>query len=107
MTAGSSSSFWQRPRTRLGWWAVGLVIVYSMLSILNTSVFMRLPEDVAWRQTVLPFYGIFMILCGLAAGVVGLLAILRFQERSWMVWLSVLAGGTVLVFVLGEFLIPH
>jgi len=56
---------------------------------------------------VLPFYGIVMLLCGLAAGLVGAIAIIRQHERSWLVWLTVLAGALVVVFLLGEFLIPH
>ena len=103
----SNSPFLKRPGTRLGWWAVGLAIVFIVMSIVNSAVFMRLPEDVSWRQTILPFYGIFMMLCGLATFVVGLIAIIRNRERSWLVWLTLLPGASALVFVLGEFLVPH
>jgi hypothetical protein len=68
---------------------------------------MRLSGDAAWRHTLLPFYGIFMMLCGLAAGVVGLIALLRNHDRSWLVWLSILTGAFVVFFLLGEFLVPH
>jgi hypothetical protein len=107
MTTRSNSSFWRRPGTRLGWWAVGLLIAYVVMSVINSAVFMRLPEDISWRQTLLPFYGILMLLCGLAAGIVGLIALIRKQERSWLVWLSLLPGVSVLFMLLGEFLIPH
>ena len=107
MATHSSSSFLQRPGTRLGWWAVGLAAAFVVMNIINSAVFMHLSEDVPWRQTVLPFYGIFMMLCGLAAGVVGLIAILRKHERSWLVWLAVLPGAFALLFTLGEFLVPH
>jgi len=107
MTTQPGSSFHQRPRTPLAWWAVGLTLAFLVLQCLNSAVFMRLAEDVPWRQTVLPLYGIFMMLCGLAAGVVGLIALLRKHERSWMVWLAILFGASALLFVLGEFLAPH
>jgi hypothetical protein len=107
MTIESCSSFLQRPVTRLGWWAVGLALAFMLMFILNSTVFMGLPEDVPWRQTVLPFYGIFMLLCGLAAGVVGLIAVIRKHERSWMVWVTILPGALVLFLLLGEFLVPH
>ena len=107
MTNHSGASFWQRPGTRPGWWAVGLGLAYGVLSLINSAVFMRLSEDVPWRQTVLPFYGSVMLLCALAAGLVGTIAIIRQHERSWLVWLTVLAGALVVVFLLGEFLIPH
>lgn len=107
MTTSNSSSFRQHPATKPGWWAVYLAVVFWVMSIINNVVFMRLPEQVSWRQTLLPIYGIFMLLCGLAAGVVGLIALLKKQERSWMVWLAILPGAWVLFMLLGEFLFPH
>ena len=64
-------------------------------------------SDAPWRHVFLPYYGIGMLLCGLAAGIVGLIAIVRRGERSWLVWLSVLPGLLVSFFILGEFLAPH
>lgn len=107
MTTLSSSSIWRRPVTRLGWWAVGLGAAYLVMSIINSTVFMRLSEDVPWRETLLPFYGISMVACGLAAGIVGLIAVIQKHERSWLVWLTILFGASTLLFVLGEFLLPH
>jgi uncharacterized protein involved in cysteine biosynthesis len=107
MTNPSISPFLKRPGTRAGWLAFGLAITFEVMNIINSFVFMRLTENVPWRQTVLPFYGIFMMLCGLAAGIVGLIEILRSHERSWLVWLSILVGVFALLFVLGEFLMPH
>jgi hypothetical protein len=46
-------------------------------------------------------------LWGFATSVAGLIAILRQQERSWLVWLTLLPGVFLLVFLLGEFLLPH
>jgi hypothetical protein len=103
----SGSPFLKRPSTRLGWWAVGLAIAFIVMSVVNSTVFMRLSEDVPWRQTILPFYGIFMMLCGLATFVVALIAIIRNQERSYLVWLTLLPGASALLFILGEFLVPH
>jgi hypothetical protein len=105
--ANSRSTFLRRPSTRLGWWAVGLAIAFIVMSIVNSAVFMRLSEAIPWRQTILPFYGIFMMLCGLATLVVGLIAIIRNHERSWLVWLTILPGASALLSVLGEFLLPH
>jgi hypothetical protein len=107
MTTHSSTSFWQRPGTRLGWWSVGLAIAFAAMSIINSAVFMRASEPAWWRQYLLPFYGIFMMLCGLSAGVVGLFALIRMHERSWLVWLTIIQGAFVLIFILGEFLVPH
>jgi len=107
----SGQPLWRRiitwPSTRLGWWSVGLAAAFEILMTINTAIFMRLTVDVPWRVTVLPFYGVFMMLCGLAAGIVGLIAVIRQHERSWLVWLTLLIGLNALIFVLGEFLVPH
>jgi len=107
MTDQSKSSLWQRPSTQLGWWAVGLAIAFILMNTINSAVFMRLPENVSWRRTILPFYGIFMMLCGLTTLVAGLMAIIKRHERSWLVWLTLLPGISALLFILGEFLMPH
>lgn len=96
-----------RPRTRLGRWAVALAAVFAILFFINSFVFMPMTVEGTWRQVVFPFYGIAMLLCGLAAGIVGLIAVIRRRERSWLVWLSLLPGLLVLTLVLGEFLAPH
>lgn len=105
--ANSKSPFLKRPSTKPGWWAVGLAIAFIVINIVNSAIFMRLSLGVPWRQTILPYYGIIMMLCGLAALVVGLLAIIRKHERSWLVWLALLPGVFALLFVLGEFLLPY
>ncbi len=110
MTTLVNPSFRRGPSTRLGRWAVGLAATFVLLFIINSVVFMPLfqytPAE-GWGQTLLPVYGVFMMLVGLAAGPVGLLAILRQHERSWMVWLTLLPGAFALFFILGEFLFPH
>ncbi len=84
-----------------------LAATFVVLFTINATVFMPSTVEAPWRQVVLPFYGIAMMLCGLAAGIVGLIAVIRRRERSWLVWLTLLPGLFVLVFVLGEFLVPH
>lgn len=107
MKTDSIQSKW-RPATRLGWWAVWLMAAFVVMFLINAFVFMAMPSlgDGTWRQSLLPFYGIAMLLCGLAAGIVGLVAIMRQHERSWLVWLTLLPGMFVLFLLLGEFLVP-
>ena len=88
----SRSSIWQRPGTRLGWWAVGFA---AASIILNFS----------W--SFLPGGAILGFVCGLVGGVLAIIAVSRKQERSWLVFLSILPLVWVLLFFLGEFLIPH
>lgn len=84
--------FFGLPRTRHGWWAVGLAAA-SIILILAWSL---LPGG-AWLGFI----------CGLAGGIIALIAVTRKQERSILVFLSILPLFWVLMFFLGEFLIPH
>ena len=106
--AAERPGFLSKPSTRLGWWSVGLAATFAVLMLINGAVFMQLSESAdGFRQTVLPFFGIAMMAIGLAAGVTGAVAIIRQRERSWFVWLPILTGLFVALFVAGEFLFPH
>ena len=95
------------PSTRLGWWSVGLAFIFAALFSINSMVFMPGQVFVPWREVLLPFYGILMMACGLAAGIVSLIAVIRHHERSWIVLLPILFGLMMLFLLLGEFLVPH
>lgn len=95
------------PHTKPGQWSVRLGAAFVILFLINSFVFMPTSGDAPWRHIILPFYGILMLLCGLAAGIVGLISVLRQHERSWLVWLTLLPGLLVLSLLLGEFLFPH
>ena len=88
----TSNHFLERPHGRLGWWAAGLAVASIVLLF-------------AW--SFLPWGAWPSFLCGLAGGIIGLIAIFRQQERSWLVFLSILPLLNVLIFILGEFLFPH
>ncbi|MEP7359151.1 MAG: hypothetical protein ABI847_18010 [Anaerolineales bacterium] len=98
--------FFRRSSTRLGWWAVGLGAAFVVLFIVNSGVLMQLTERPPWSLSLLIGYGFAMLLCGLASGIAGLMAVLR-HERSWLVWITLLPGLLVVFLLLGEFLVPH
>lgn len=101
------SLFWQRPKSKLGWWAVGLGLGYLVFYIANMVIMglrSSLPET---NRVVMINFGFVMLLLGLAAGVVALIAILKKHERSWAVWLALLTGVSTLFLIIGEFAIPH
>ena len=87
-----SSHFNESPHTKLGWWAIS----FAIASILLMFGWMFLPGGAGLS-----------FLCGLAGGIMALIAIIRQHERSWAVWLALLPMLNVFVFLLGEFLIPH
>jgi len=107
MTIDSKLVIWKGPLTRLGRWAVGLDALFVFLILINFIFISSMSTNSWWQQNLLPFYGIFMLLCGLAAAMCGLIAVIRQHESSWLVWLTILPGAFIVVFLLGEFLVPH
>ena len=87
-----SSHFFEKPHSKLSWWAVGLAA---------TSIVLLL----AW--SILPGGAWLSFLCGFAGGIIALIAVIRQHERSWLVFLSILPMLNVFMFILGEFLVPH
>ncbi len=106
MVTHSGSIIWTRPATRPGRWAVGLMAAFVVMFLINGAVFMQLSTSSWWQQNIMPFYGVLMVLCGMASGIVGLIAVIRKHERSWLVWLTILPLVFMLFLVLGEFLGP-
>jgi hypothetical protein len=92
----------KRPSTRQGWWAVVMAVLFVILYLINAQVFVPATEVNPWNEVVLPMIGMWMLLCGLAAGIAGLVAVLRQGERSWLVWLAMLAALMALFLALGD-----
>ena len=96
------SSFWKAPVTKPGWRSVGLEAVFIVMFAANVAVFKIVSDETFWHQTILPFYAPIMLICGLAGGVFGLIAVIRQKERALLVWLSILVGLFTLLIVLNE-----
>lgn len=94
-----TTHFADRPQSRLGWWAVGLMAAYVVMYVMTMVV-------IALRFSLPPIFGILMLLCGFSAGTAGLIAIIRQHERSWMVWLTLFPLLLVIFLLIGEFLVP-
>ena len=101
-----NSGFFVKPSTKLGWWAVTLLALFVLMIITSAVVSMLWPDG-SWRLVVMPFFGVGTVLCGLATGVLPLLAVTRQRERSWLVWLPLFVGANLVFLLLGEFLVPH
>lgn len=96
--------FMALPSTPLGRRAAGLGAAFVALFIVNVAVLSFVPDETFWRQFILPVYAPLMLLCGLAGGVAGALAIRRERERSLLAWLAVAMGLFVLLITLNEFM---
>jgi hypothetical protein len=90
----TSRKFLGFPRTELGWWAAGLAVVFIVLFILISN-------------STMIFSSFLNMMFGFLAGILGLITMIKYGERSWLVWLAVLSGLFVVLFMLGEFIMPR
>ena len=95
------------PRTRLGWWAVGLVAALVVLFIVNVLMLTISPVAAWWMDTLLPYYGIITMLVGLIGGSTGAVAWMRAHDHALTVGASMLPLFGVVVFIIGELVFPH
>ncbi|PKQ37774.1 MAG: hypothetical protein CVT59_05765 [Actinobacteria bacterium HGW-Actinobacteria-1] len=112
-TSGSmGSDFASLPTSKVGRVSMWLALAFVVLFAINSFVFMPLGRSTnaaynVFSQRVLPFYGVGMLLCGVAAGSVALLAIIKKRERSLVLWLALFPLAFTIFLLLGEFLVPH
>jgi MFS family permease len=97
------STFKEKPKAKIGWWAMGLglatLLGVPLVSILTLVMLPAFGADFneAMGQTIGVSLGVFSLLVGAAAIVVGIIAHRR-GERSWAVWLGlILAILTIVV----------
>lgn len=112
MTTQVLSKFKERPKTRLGWWVMGLGIALVLMGLF-LGLFASLIRPAlakASSSAASPAFGLglgmFVIVLCIAVLVTGLLA-LRKGERSWAVWLGVIPGLFFAFLFLAEFIFPH
>ena len=97
------------PKTPLGKWSVGLfaaLILFLVLFIILVSSGQRGGETF-FSNLLLTVPMLLAGTCGVAAFVTGLIGIIKSKERSILVYLAILIGFDILVFCLGEVLVPH
>jgi len=97
------------PKTKLGKWSVGLIIVFFLL----LGIFFLLVKsgqrggmgffDNLW----LAIPGLGEAFCGIAGFFTGIVAIVKEKERGLLVFASTAIGAFVLWFVSMEILFPH
>ena len=97
---------WRRlfslPQTGPGWLSVVLAAVFVVLFSLDVAVFLPSPGGAPWLKT---FYGIVLLVYGLASGVEALYALIRCHERSVLSWLAMVPGLLVIFLVIGKFVV--
>lgn len=97
------------PVTLAGRAAMWLALAFSVGFIINmplVAIFGRI-DTPEWLRLILPAWGVTLMIAGVGAGVTAAYAALRNRERSWGVMIALLPGAFAIMFVLGEFLVPH
>jgi hypothetical protein len=112
----TASPFFYGPHTIGGKWSLGLIIAMPILFVIGISLTNTLYESIPAGGSIVqdiaarPALSLTM-LAGMAAGilafVMGLVAILRQKERSFLVFISTLIGTLLIIFLAGEFISPH
>ena len=98
------------PKTRLGKWSVGLVILFFFLlatGIFVVSVFRQTGGETIFDNLAISIPMLGSGVSAIAAFFIGALSIWKYKERSIFVFVACLIGLFVLIFVLGEVLYPH
>jgi len=104
------------PKTALGWWSLGLIIAMPILFFVGGTFANTLYTDVDSGGAILadiaarPALALSMLagmVAGIAAFIIGLLAILRKKDRTLLVIASTVIGALLLLFLAGEVIFPH
>jgi hypothetical protein len=104
------------PKTTLGKWSVGLIVIMPVLFAISFLLTDTLYESVASGETILqdiagrPVLALSMLtgmVCGIAAFITGIITIVKRQERGLLVYVSTILGLLVIFFLIGEFVSPH
>jgi len=94
------------PQSRAGWWSVALAGV-SVVGILLLVVVVYVlgviePAEDYTDDWVQAAWGVLIWATALACFVVGVVAIARRHERSWMVWVATLLGLLPVALLISE-----
>ena len=112
MRSAPKNRLFSLPTTKRGRWSMWLAVAFIVMFAIN-SVFVgalgtSTNEAVnAFSRTVMPFYGIAMLMVGASAGAIGLTSIIKDHERSWVAWATLIPLAFVLFMLIGEFAFPH
>ena len=88
-----------------------LMLASGIMLFINLIVFTWIGQDVMdadwFRMFVLPVYAVTMLGLGCTSGVYAWRAIWQQHERALVVWACAGLGALVVVFLVGELIVPH
>ena len=102
------------PKTSLGKWSVGfgmaLVALFLFSAILAGLSQQKTGNEIIINPIARPFLiigGLLAVASGLSAFFTGIVSFVKYKERSIFIYITTFIGFLVVMFLLGEFLIPH
>jgi len=97
------------PKTCLGKWSIWLIIAFIVL-LTSFQILVASGQrggDTFFGNLALSIPMLIAGIVGISAFFIGIVGIIKSRERSVLVFISVIIGLFILLFVLGEFLFPH
>ncbi len=97
------------PKTALGKWSVSLIVAFVLL-LVSFQLLVASGQrggETFFSALVLTVPILIAGICGVSAFVTGLIGVIRSRERSVIVYLATVIGLFVLLFGLGEIILPH
>ena len=97
------------PKTSWGKWSVGLIVAFILFFVLFLILVAsgQRGGGTFFSNLLLTVPMLLAGTCGVAAFVTGLIGVIKSKERSILVFLAILISLYILVFCLGEVLVPH
>jgi hypothetical protein len=104
------------PKTKLGKWSLGLIAAMPVLFFIGPSLTNLLYKSVPAGNTILediagrPALALTMLaamVSGISALITGLIAVTRQKERAPLVYVAIIIGALLMLFLAGEVLFPH
>ncbi len=97
------------PHTKLGKWSVGLIIGFIVLLLVFYGLVLsgQRGGEKYFDNLILAIPFTLAGLCGIAAFITGILAVLMKRERTILVFLAIAIGAFVIIFLSGEIISPH
>jgi len=104
------------PKTILGKWSLGLIAAMPVLFFIGSSFTNLLYKSVPAGNTILkdiagrPALALTLLsamVSGISALITGLIAVTRQKERAPLVYVAIIIGAFLMLFLAGEVLFPH
>lgn len=82
------------PKTKTGLWGVILTAVFAILMAIKIVAFLPIPTPA-------------LAVLGVIGFVVSIIAVVKAKDRSILIFVSLLVGLLLTIFIAGEFIFPH